>query len=135
MTASDKVRAAAGRRLGVALAPVVSTLNLGEVVVSGPPELLDAGFRKAARDTIRERTLRSVGDNVDVTLSSLGEDDVHLGAARLVLVPAEQRERQRARHGQCRDGSDDLCGRHCQPRWHVYGVNRHHVDDGRRWHF
>lgn len=83
--APDKVRAAAGRRLGVALAPVVSTLNLGEVVVSGPPELLDAGFRKAARDTIRERTLRSVGDNVDVTLSSLGEDDVHLGAARLVL--------------------------------------------------
>lgn len=83
--APDRVRAAAGRRLGVALAPVVSTLNLGEVVVSGPADLLDAGFRRAARDTIRERTLRSVGDNVEATLSSLGEDDVFLGAARLVL--------------------------------------------------
>jgi predicted NBD/HSP70 family sugar kinase len=80
-----KVRAGAGRRLGVALAPVVSTLNLGEVVLSGPAELLDDRFRKAALDTIRDRTLGSVGDNVEVRLTSLGDDDVHLGAARLVL--------------------------------------------------
>jgi predicted NBD/HSP70 family sugar kinase len=83
--ASDRVRAAAGRRLGVALAPVVSTLNLHEVVLSGPPELLDEHFRDAALQTVRDRTLRSVGDYVEVRLSALGEDDVHFGAARLVL--------------------------------------------------
>lgn len=81
----DRVKAAAGRRLGAALAPVVSTLNLHEVVLSGPPELLDERFRTAALDTVRERTLRSIGDHVEVRLTSLGEDDVHLGAARLVL--------------------------------------------------
>jgi predicted NBD/HSP70 family sugar kinase len=81
----ERVRAAAGRRLGVALAPVVSTLNLHEVVLSGPPELLDERFRSAALDTVRDRTLRSVGADVEVRLTSLGEDDVHLGAARLVL--------------------------------------------------
>jgi predicted NBD/HSP70 family sugar kinase len=83
--ASDRVRAAAGRRLGVALAPVVSTLNLHEVVLSGPPELLDEHFRDAALQTVRDRTLQSVGDYVEVRLSALGEDDVHFGAARLVL--------------------------------------------------
>jgi predicted NBD/HSP70 family sugar kinase len=84
--AEAKVRAGAGRRLGVALAPVVSTLNLREVVLSGPVDLLDDRFRQAALDTVRDRTLPAVGDNVEVRTTSLGEDDVHLGAARLVLA-------------------------------------------------
>jgi hypothetical protein len=65
---------------------VVSTLNLREVVLSGPLDLLDDRFRQAALDTVRERTLPAVGDNVEVRATSLGEDDVHLGAARLVLA-------------------------------------------------
>jgi predicted NBD/HSP70 family sugar kinase len=81
----SKVRQAAGRRLGVALAPVVSTLNLREIVLSGPLDLLDLSFREAALDAVRERTMPAVGDNVEVRPTSLGEDDVHLGAARLVL--------------------------------------------------
>lgn len=80
-----KVRQAAGRRLGVALAPVVSTLNLREIVLSGPLDLLDPLFRQGALDAVRERTMPAVGDNVELRLTSLGEDDVHLGAARLVL--------------------------------------------------
>jgi predicted NBD/HSP70 family sugar kinase len=83
--APEPVLAAAGRRLGEALAPVVSTLNLREVVLSGPVDLLDDRFRDAALDTIRSRTLPAVGDNVEVRPTVLGEDDVHLGAARLVL--------------------------------------------------
>lgn len=85
--ASDesKVRLAAGRRLGVALAPVVSTLNLREIVLSGPMDLLDGTFRDAALEAVRERTMPAVGDNVEIRSTSLGEDDVHLGAARLVL--------------------------------------------------
>ena len=78
-------RDAGGRRLGEALAPVVSALNLREIVLSGPLDVLDESFRAAALDAIRERTMPAVGDNVDIRLSSLGEDDVLLGAAMLVL--------------------------------------------------
>jgi predicted NBD/HSP70 family sugar kinase len=78
-------RTAAGSRLGEALAPVISTLNLREVVLSGPVDVLDETFRAAALAAIRARTMPAVGDNVDLRFSSLGEDDVLLGAAMLVL--------------------------------------------------
>ena len=78
-------RTAAGRRLGEALAPVISTLNLREVVLSGPLDVLDETVRAAALDAIRARTMPAVGDDVDIRFSSLGEDDVLLGAAMLVL--------------------------------------------------
>ncbi|HKY67911.1 MAG TPA: ROK family protein [Acidimicrobiales bacterium] len=77
--------AAAGRRLGEALVPVISTLNLREVVLSGPLDVVDETFRAAALDAVRARTMPAVGDYVDLRLSSLGEDDVLLGAAMLVL--------------------------------------------------
>lgn len=83
--AATAVLRTAGRRLGVALAPVVSALNLGEVVVAGPLDLLDEPFRRAALDTIRQRTMPAVGEAVDLRFTSLGEDDVLLGAAVLVL--------------------------------------------------
>ena len=41
--------AAPGSRLGNALAPVISALDLGEVVLSGPPDLLDEPLPAAAR--------------------------------------------------------------------------------------
>jgi hypothetical protein len=69
----------------MALAPVVSTLNLREIVLSGPIELLAEPFRAAAIDTIRTRTMPAVGQAVDLRFTSLGEDDVLLGAAVLVL--------------------------------------------------
>jgi predicted NBD/HSP70 family sugar kinase len=78
-------RTVAGRRLGEALAPVISTLNLREVVLSGPLDVLDETFRAAALDAVRARTMPAVGDAVDLRFSSLGEDDVLLGAAMLVL--------------------------------------------------
>ncbi len=80
-----RVLAAAGRSLGVALAPVVSTLNLHDVVLSGPMDVLEEPFRRAALETIRRRTMPAVGENVDLRFSALGEDDVLLGAAVLVL--------------------------------------------------
>jgi predicted NBD/HSP70 family sugar kinase len=78
-------RRAAGGQLGLALAPVVSALNLREVVLSGPLDLLDETFRQAALAAVRSRTMPAVGDNVDIRPSPLGEDDVLLGAAMLVL--------------------------------------------------
>ena len=75
----------AGQRLGEALAPVISTLNLREVVLSGPLDVLDETFRSAALAAVRDRTMPAVGDHADIRFSSLGEDDVLLGAAMLVL--------------------------------------------------
>jgi predicted NBD/HSP70 family sugar kinase len=83
--AARRVLVTAGRRLGEALAPVVSTLNLRQVVLSGPLDVLDEAFRRAALAAIRRRTMPAVGEYVDLRFSSLGEDDVLLGAAVLVL--------------------------------------------------
>jgi predicted NBD/HSP70 family sugar kinase len=86
---SPRARAAAiesaGRRLGLALAPVVSVLNLHDVVVSGPSDVVAEPLLDAALATIRRRTMTSVGDNVTIRTGTLGDDDVLLGAAVLVL--------------------------------------------------
>jgi predicted NBD/HSP70 family sugar kinase len=81
-----RVLAAAGRRLGSALAPVVSTLNLGEIVLSGPADLLDGPLRAATVAELRRRTMPVVADDVTVRLSVLGDDLVLTGAAVLVLT-------------------------------------------------
>ncbi len=78
--------AAAGRRLGAALAPVVSTLNLHELVLSGPNELLDGALRDAVESTIRRRTMPVIGDELVVRTSTLGDDVVLVGATVLVLA-------------------------------------------------
>jgi predicted NBD/HSP70 family sugar kinase len=83
--ASHAARIEAGTRLGEALAPVISTLNLREVVLSGPLDVLDETFRAAALAAVRARTMPAVGDHADIRFSSLGEDHVLLGAAMLVL--------------------------------------------------
>ena len=81
----DAVLAAAGRRLGAALAPVVSTLDLREIVLSGPEDLLGGALLDAALATIRKRTISVVGSDVDLRMAKLGDDVVLAGAAVLVL--------------------------------------------------
>jgi len=62
----------------------VSALNLDDVVLSGPPDVVTEAFRAAALATIRRRTIPSVGEHVSLRFDSLGDDDVLLGAAVLV---------------------------------------------------
>ena len=76
---------AVGRRLGIALAPVVSALNLSEVVLSGPPELLDGPLRECALATLQERTIPVISSDLQLRMTPLGEDGTLLGAAVLVL--------------------------------------------------
>jgi predicted NBD/HSP70 family sugar kinase len=83
--ASDAVLASVGRTLGIALAPVVSALNLAEVLVSGPADLLDGPLREAAFETIRSRTMPVIGSGLQVRMATLDEDVVLAGAAVLVL--------------------------------------------------
>jgi predicted NBD/HSP70 family sugar kinase len=78
-----------GERLGALLAPVVGALNLHELVLSGPAELLDGPLLEAADRTIRERTMPVSGDELVIRTSDLGEDGadvVLVGAAVLVLA-------------------------------------------------
>jgi predicted NBD/HSP70 family sugar kinase len=74
-----------GEQLGAALAPVVGTLNLHELVLSGPQELLDGPLLDAADRRIRERTMPVSSAGLKVRTSELGEDVVLVGAAVLVL--------------------------------------------------
>jgi predicted NBD/HSP70 family sugar kinase len=79
------VLAAAGDRLGSALAPVVSMLNLAEVLLSGPADVLDEPFRQALVAAVKQRTFPLVGHRFRARLTSTGVDDVVLGAAAVVL--------------------------------------------------
>ncbi|GAA1711810.1 ROK family transcriptional regulator [Isoptericola hypogeus] len=83
--AADAALAAVGRTLGVALAPVVGALNLAEVLLSGPPELLDGALRTAALQTLTERTMPATAADLRLRMATLDEDVVLAGAAVLVL--------------------------------------------------
>jgi predicted NBD/HSP70 family sugar kinase len=81
----DDVLASVGRRLGTALVAVVSALDLSEIVLSGPADLLAGPLLDAALGEIRKRTMPVVGDDLVMRLATLGEDVVLAGAAVLVL--------------------------------------------------
>ena len=81
----DEVLAQAGRRLGIALAPVIGTLDLAEIVLSGPASLLAGRLLQATGDTIRERTSLEIHGSLALRMTTLGEDIVMRGAAAMVL--------------------------------------------------
>ncbi|MEW2518902.1 ROK family transcriptional regulator [Actinacidiphila alni] len=80
------VLAAAGRALGTVLAPIVSVLNLNEVVLTGPSDLVDGALPAAAAETVRARTLEPI--SASLTVRSLADDTdlVLTGAACRVLA-------------------------------------------------
>jgi predicted NBD/HSP70 family sugar kinase len=82
---SDAALASVGRLLGIALAPVVSALDLAEVLLSGPSELLDGPLRDSALATVRARTMPVIGHGLALRMGSLDEDGALAGAAVLVL--------------------------------------------------
>ncbi len=82
---SDAHLASVGRLLGIALAPVVSALDLADVLLSGPPELLDGPLRESALATLRARTMPVIGDGLALRMGSLDEDGTLAGATVLVL--------------------------------------------------
>ena len=85
LKAAEPILREAGRHLGIALAPVVAALNLAEIVLSGPTDLLDGPFTEATIETLRERTIAEVHGDLMVRMTTLGEDIVIRGAAAMVL--------------------------------------------------
>ncbi|CAL4860655.1 N-acetylmannosamine kinase [Microbacterium sp. MM2322] len=81
----DAVLRDAGERLGIALAPIVGALDLSEIALSGPAELLGGALAEAAAETVRIRTLSTSHDGVRVRMSAHSEDIVLRGAAVMVL--------------------------------------------------
>ena len=84
-THRDAVLSDAGARLGIALAPIVGALDLSEIILSGPDELLDGPLAQATVETLRTRTLAEFHDGVQVRMTEQGEDIVLRGAAVMVL--------------------------------------------------
>lgn len=80
----DAILRDAGARMAIAIAPIVTALDLSEVVLSGPSDLLDGPLIDAATATLRARTLEGVFDDVVIRLTR--QDDIVLrGAAVMVL--------------------------------------------------
>ena len=76
-------RAHAGRLLGSVLTPIVTTLGIADVVLHGPPELLDGAVLDAAGETLARQTLPFVARKIRIRL--IAHDDLVLtGAAALV---------------------------------------------------
>jgi predicted NBD/HSP70 family sugar kinase len=81
----DAVLTEAGRRLGMVIAPIISALNLTEVVLAGPPHHISGPLLIAAESTLRDRTLADTHGDLRLRMTELGQDLVVLGAVVLVL--------------------------------------------------
>ncbi|WP_082309340.1 ROK family transcriptional regulator [Leucobacter musarum] len=75
----------AGQRLGIALAPVVGVLNLAEVVLAGPIELVDGVLAEATLEILRRRTMPDSHDTLVLRTSRQGDDLILRGATAVVL--------------------------------------------------
>ncbi|GAA3764505.1 ROK family protein [Microbacterium kribbense] len=75
----------AGERLGICLAPIVGALDLSEVILAGPADLLGGAFATTAAATLRTRTLAGVHEGIRVRMTEQGRDIVLRGAAVMVL--------------------------------------------------
>lgn len=82
--ARDEILRDAGTRMAIAVAPIVAALDLSEVVLSGPADLLDGILIDAAIETLHARTLEGVFEDV-VVRRTHQEDIVLRGAAVMVL--------------------------------------------------
>lgn len=81
----DEILEDAGRALGQVLAPIVSALNLNDIIVTGPVELLAGPFEYSVLRTLRARTFTSIHDGLRVRIADTTRPLILLGAAALVL--------------------------------------------------
>jgi predicted NBD/HSP70 family sugar kinase len=82
---ADAVIAEAAQQLAGALAPVVATLNLDEVVLSGPLDLVEP-LAAAVAPLVRDRVMPVSAEQFVVRATALGDNGVLVGATGLVLA-------------------------------------------------
>ena len=83
----EEVLREAGTRLGVAVAPILAALDLSEIVLSGPSDLLAGTLIDAARSTLTARTLEGVFDDLVIRLTA--QDDIVLRGAAVMVLSGE----------------------------------------------
>ena len=83
----DAILRDAGARMAIAIAPIVTALDLSEVVLSGPADLLDGSLIDAATETLRARTLEGVFDDVVIRLTR--QDDIVLRGATVMVLSGQ----------------------------------------------
>lgn len=74
-----------GAELGKALSYVLSALNIDRVVLSGSVSMFGDGLIKPTMNYLKKSMLKGLVENVEITVSVLGEDIVLLGAVGMVL--------------------------------------------------
>ncbi|MGB1254173.1 MAG: ROK family transcriptional regulator, partial [Candidatus Promineifilaceae bacterium] len=74
-----------GRYLGIAIANLIATLNIQQIVLAGPLIELGEPLRRAIQETARCYTLSTMVDETEIRFSTLGEDAVLQGCAALLL--------------------------------------------------
>ncbi len=76
---------ALGRHLGVAVAALISVLNIHCIFFYGPIRQLGTSLLEAVQAEVRRRVLRRMANATRIVFSALGEDASLLGASALVL--------------------------------------------------
>ncbi|MDR1394481.1 MAG: ROK family transcriptional regulator [Bifidobacteriaceae bacterium] len=77
--------AEAGWKTGTVLAPVIGALNIDEVVLVAPPELVEGPFIASLQGAITVHTLPALSRNLEVRTSSLGREATLAGACAVVV--------------------------------------------------
>lgn len=75
----------AGQLLGITLAPLVAALDLSEIVLAGPQEAVNQELVDVTKEVITRRTLPGTCEDLDIRVSSLGENLVFLGCSASTL--------------------------------------------------
>ncbi len=82
----DAILRQAGRRLGEALAPIAAMLDLSEVVLYGPEDLLAGSLPEEAMEVVRECTLPQASQDLRIRLCGHDKQLVLLGCAAQVVT-------------------------------------------------
>ncbi|WP_440312043.1 ROK family transcriptional regulator [Leucobacter chromiireducens] len=81
----DRVLREAGQRLGIVLAPAVGLLNLAEIVLAGPLELIGGTLADATLEILRRRTMPDSHSDLVLRTSTQGADLILRGATATVV--------------------------------------------------
>jgi predicted NBD/HSP70 family sugar kinase len=84
-SATLEIIESAGRKLGLAVANVVTLLNPELLIICGEGTALGEAFTDPIVTAVREQTFADLGQQVDIKVQSWGDEAWAVGAATLVL--------------------------------------------------